>query len=86
MLPDSRKTRIFHVEMAFLFPSNTIVKIKYYITKDLFDLFHYRVAKEAYGLEVMMNTAIVTLSPHVHWNTRIKQIWEHTALQVRNDR
>lgn len=33
MLLDSRQTRIFHVEMAFLFPSNAIVKIKYYITK-----------------------------------------------------
>lgn len=33
MLLDRRKTRIFHVNMAFLLLLNAIVKIKYYITK-----------------------------------------------------
>lgn len=88
MLLDRRKTRIFHVNMAFLLLLNAIVKIKYYITKgskkDFFflDLIHYRISKEVHVLELTMNTAIDALPHHVHWNTRKNQIWEHTALQI----
>lgn len=74
MLLDRRKTRIFHVNMAFLLLLNAIVKIKYYITKGsknyfsffFFDLIHYRISKEVHVLEVTMNTAIGALPHHVH--------------------